>query len=274
METLCDACQYPNRSGELFCSHCGKRLFDEDGSERTIDTKTASSEPGPPVSRGSGTSRPLVIGIVVIGIVVIGAVGLAVAIGMSMHESPSNGAGTVPERASQTTVATPKTIKPTPEALIGLPVHHNSYSYRGIELGEAQAKVMARLKEFGYLTWENNGLNRYTANENPEAGISRMNVLIKNGRLDELMFNFDPSYINDYLNAVTMTYGPLTYSRPVAVGHGTMTIWKTRAVEPCDAIGVTDDTDPDDATHTGGFGLAHLDSSDIDLRVTVNLCSH
>ena len=214
-------------------------------------------------------NRPLAIGLVLVGAVI-----LAVAIGMSMHGSASNGAGPATEQASQTTGATPKTIRPTPEALIGLPVHHNSYSYRGIELGESQAKVMAKLKEFGYLTWENNGLNRYTANENPEAGISRMNVWFKHSRLQDLAFGFDPSYINDYLNAVTMTYGPLTYSRPVAVGHGTMTIWKTRAVEPCDAIGVTDDTDPDDATHTGGFGLAHLDSSDIDLRVTVNLCSH
>lgn len=221
-------------------------------------------------------NRPLVIGLVLIGAVI-----LAVAIGVSMHESQSNGTGTAPEQASQTTEATPKTIRPTPEALIGLPVHHNSYSYRGIELGESQAKVMARLKEFGYLTWENNGLNRYTANENPEAGISGMDVWFKHGRLQDLTFGFDPSSNNDYLNAVTATYGPLTYSRPTAIGHGTMTLWLTRAVEPCDSIavtiGVTDATDSTDATLVAGFDLQHMDSSDENLGamgVTMNLCSH
>jgi hypothetical protein len=71
-----------------------------------------------------------------------------------------------PAVAAVSETAQVKMINADPKALMGLPVHHGSYVYRGIEVGDSQAKVMAKLKEFGYLTWENNGLDRYTAKEN------------------------------------------------------------------------------------------------------------
>jgi hypothetical protein len=182
-------------------------------------------------------------------------------------QSPSIAAATSePSRAAS--------IDTDPKVLIGLPVHQGTYAYRGIQVGDSQAKVLAKLKESGYATWENNGLERYTAKETPEAGISGMNVWFKHKRLEDLSFNFDAAYVDAYLNAVTTIYGPFT-NHP-NMGSGTETAWISRSFEPCDTIAIGDwipnPNDPveADAKRTGVFHLERLDSSDT--GITANFC--
>jgi hypothetical protein len=98
MGIVCRACNHSNRAGSLSCSNCGNRLQDE-FADILRDLK---SEPKTLMSKGSG-NRPLLIGLVVIGVIV-----LAIAIGISVHEGPSNGAGDVG-------VQSPVAVQPTQE---------------------------------------------------------------------------------------------------------------------------------------------------------------
>ena len=99
MGIVCSACKHVNGFGSLSCSNCGKGLFDENGTE-SFSATGVGSEPEPPAPKKPGDTL-LWIGFLVVCVLILAA------IGMSVHESPSNGAGTAP--AQQTADAAPQT---------------------------------------------------------------------------------------------------------------------------------------------------------------------
>jgi hypothetical protein len=172
--------------------------------------------------------------------------------------------------------------QPPADPLIGAPVHPGIFSYKGIELGQPQAEVMSALRNLGYHALKDDtGLGRYISRkETPTTCAGGINVFFNRGRLDDLTIDFDPSCVDNYLNALSSTYGPYT-------GHPKMdrdrttygpksTEWLSRRVEPCDALAVVDYTFRSDSgvQHMAVFQLTRLDSSDnIYLSTPHNYCA-
>jgi hypothetical protein len=127
VETLCSACQYPNRSGELFCSHCGKRLLEENRIERTGD-------PNPEVP------------ILVVGLLFAGAIILVFVLAVRFQDGSNSEAGTAPPQTTTTpaAAATPPTQHPNngrPDWQVGQAPGHYS--------GESSVLVNCNT-EYGY----------------------------------------------------------------------------------------------------------------------------
>jgi hypothetical protein len=160
---------------------------------------------------------------------------------------------------------------------IGIPAHPGIYSYRGIELGESQARVTAKLKAIGYgtLDCEHNDWEVCSTKETPDPGVSDMMVSFKHGRLLILSFGFSPSELGKYVDAVTGTYGPP--SKPLRPGdnNGKMIAdWQDALVEPCRVIRVMTSKDfsyPNRGALVGSFSLTLMDSSSVPEGVPINV---
>jgi hypothetical protein len=92
MGTVCSACKHLNEFGSLSCSNCGKRLFDEDGSESIPDTGVVRSEPGTLTFKGSGNR------LLFIGLLFAGAIILVFVLAVRFQDGSNSEAGTVPEQ--------------------------------------------------------------------------------------------------------------------------------------------------------------------------------